>query len=272
MYSNKNMSNCNKPDLKIIGENINPKNTKNNVNVHKNSFEEYKSKNINITKKNNVNVNLHNSNDDLIKQIKLYADKINKCDILGDISLSDFEKIKKAIHDINDTKKHLILDYHSLLDFNDSLTEIIDFFQVVNKEITNHYYINDEKILNEVLLTFKKIYSLLNVFENFKINITTNNQININTSISELNSILDSMHVKIGDINNKISNFINSDSCKEYDNAIKFINNSNYHNGIEHTIDNIVDDLNNQIIAFDNQCAKLNNTLLLLKNKIKNKN
>jgi hypothetical protein len=232
--------------------------------------ETYDDDNIFINKNNNIDVKVKviNQNDNLVKELKYYAEKINDCKIFDNFSLEELNKIKKQTENLKNETTDLKLNYQSLMSFTESMDELLEYFTLLDKQITKVYNIDDEKILTDLLNAFKKIYTLINIFNKLKLNIDINTQINIKLSTHELNSILNSVTVKIMHINDKIIKFMNNVSNKEINEILEFLNCDDSEE-INFAISDTLKTLNENLEKFDNASELLQKSLGQLKEKIK---
>lgn len=271
-------SNCTKSMLKIdkdvIIETVHTTNT-NNVSsgYNKMTKETYDNEQIHINKTNNIDVNVKvtNVNDDLVKELKYYANKINECKIVDNLTLDDMSKIKERMNNLQDESTNLKLNYKSLITFTESMDELIDYFTSLDKEITRIYNISDEELLLDLLNAFKKIYTLINTFEKIKINIDINTQINLKLSTLELNSILNSVTTKITNVNEQIIKFMNDASNKNIDEILNFLNNDDSEE-INYALNHTLRTLDVNLKIFDDSSRLLKYTLNQLKLKIRHSN
>lgn len=268
-------SNCTKSMLKIdkdvIIETAHTINT-NNVSsgYNKMTKETYDDEQIYINKTNNIDVNVKvtNVNDDLVKELKYYANKINECKIVDNFTLDDMSKIKERMNNLENETTNLKLNYKSLITFTESMDELIDYFTSLDKEITRIYNISDEELLLDLLNAFKKIYTLINTFEKIKINIDINTQINLKLSTLELNSILNSVTTKIMNVNEQIIKFMNDASNKNIDEILNFLN-DNDSEEINYALNHTLRTLDVNLKNFDDSSRLLKYTLNQLKLKIR---
>jgi hypothetical protein len=214
----------------------------------------------------NTKVNITNEHKYLLDQIKFYADKIINFDGFNELNFNDVVQIKETIKNLENKNIIMDLNYKSLVDFNNSMTDIVNFFNSINKKINNNYKISDQKLLKELLLSLENIYFILNSIEKLKINVKVHNNIDINLTSYTINNILSSTYNKIDDINNKILKFINDLNChNDIKNIIKFLKEDDIVLSIKQTLK----ELDENLAMFEKKTQKLNNSLLLLKEKIK---
>ena len=153
-----------KIDKNIIMEPVNDVNTNNiSSGYNKITKETYDDEQIYINKTNNIDVSIEviNTNDNLVKELKHYADKINECKIFDNFTLDDLIKIKQHTYNLENKSANLKLNYESLMSFTESMDELIDYFTSLDKEVSRIYNVTDEQILVNLLDVFKKIYTLI---------------------------------------------------------------------------------------------------------------
>ena len=260
-----------KIDKNIIMEPVNDVNTNNiSSGYNKITKETYDDEQIYINKTNNIDVSIEviNTNDNLVKELKQYANKINECKIFDNFTLDDLIKIKQHTYNLENKSANLKLNYESLMSFTESMDELIDYFASLDKEVSRIYNVTDEQILVNLLDVFKKIYTLINTFEKLKVNININTQINLKLSTLELNSILDSITTKITNVNKQIVKFMNGASNKNIDEILNFLDHDDCEE-INYALVYSLTTLNDNLEKFNDSSRLLKNTLNQLKEKIK---
>lgn len=230
-------------------------------------------RNVSITKKNEVDVSIkiENKNEEVLEELKKYANKINDIKINDIYNFQDLISIKNKINNMTDQNFDFKMNYDSLIDFTNSIDEMIAFFSQIDKKIVNVYNISDKILLSDLLNSFKKIYNLLDVFQKFKANLHIHTKINVQLSSNELNNIINTVSIKINDINDKITSFMNDDSINNIDNIMNFLN-TDEENEINAALNNSLSSLNNNLKEFNENSAKLKETLNLFKKKLICKN
>jgi len=186
--------------------------------------ETHDDKHVFLDKTNNIdkNTKVISINDDLIKKLKDYADKINNCKIFYDTPLDNLNKIKQNSGNLKNELKSLKLNYRSLVLLTELMDELTDYLTLVNKEVDTVHNINDEVLIIDLLNAFKRIYALTNVFNKVKLNICINSAIS-RLFITEHNQILNLITAKITNVNDKIINFIKNASDKNISEIIDFL-------------------------------------------------
>jgi hypothetical protein len=269
-FNNNCIKNSFKVDKNIMtGICVNDKSNYISSGYNKLTKETYDDEQIEIIKTNNIDVNVKviNDNEDLVKELEYYANKINECKIVDNFTLDDVSKIKERLNNLDNETTNLKLNYKSLITFTESMDELINYFTSLDKEITKKYNITDEELLMDLLNSLKKIYTLINTFEKIKVKVDINTQINLQLSTLELNKILTSVTSKITNINEQIINFMNGLSNKNINDILNFLN-SDESEEINYALSHTLKSLDINLQKFDDSSRSLKNTLDQLKIKI----
>ena len=223
--------------------------------------------------------------DNLVNEIRQYAQQIKCDDFHGKGSIDDYTELFKAASQIAiDSKQmQLDIDVDGFNEFGRAADELSELFTNFTKRLQNINIINDVSFLRAVLDALKKIYNLSEVFGRFKKTILVTSEIKVPKTAHDTKIILEGVMDEVNCAMNYINHFVEpsehltsaklSDADKNIiDKAVTTIQNwqTLSEQGVSIALNNSTDMkfLKDTNVSLKQKTAILNNVTLKLKSKL----
>ena len=158
----------------------------------------------------NYDDNVITESDNLVNEIRIYAQQIKCEDFHGKGSIDDYAELFRAASNIaNETKQmQLDIDIDGFDEFGRAADELSELFANFTKRLQNINIINDVKFLQAVLNALKKIWNLSEVFGRFKKTILVTSEIKVPKTAHDTKNILVGVMDEINCAMNYVNNFV----------------------------------------------------------------
>ena len=158
----------------------------------------------------NYDDNVITESDNLVGEIRHYAQQIKCDDFHGKGNIDDYAELFKAASKIADETKQMQLDIDidGFDEFGRAADELSELFNNFTKRLQNINIINDVKFLRAVLDALKKIWNLSEVFGRFKKTILVTSEIKVPKTAHDTKNILVGVMDEINCAMNYINNFV----------------------------------------------------------------
>ncbi len=170
--------------------------------------------NLNETVEYNYDDNVITESDNLVNEIRDYANKIKCEDFHGKGTIDDYAALFQAASKIaTDSKQmQLDIDIDGFNDFGKAADDLSELFINFTKRLQNINIINDTGFLRAVLDSLKKIYNLSEVFGKFKSTILVTSEIKIPKTAHDTKVILTGVMAEVNCAMNYVNNFVTPDA------------------------------------------------------------
>lgn len=170
--------------------------------------------NLNETVEYNYDDNVITESDNLVNEIRDYANKIKCEDFHGKGTIDDYAALFQAASKIaTDSKQmQLDIDIDGFNDFGKAADDLSELFINFTKRLQNINIINDTGFLRAVLESLKKIYNLSEVFGKFKSTILVTSEIKIPKTAHDTKIILSGVMAEVNCAMNYVNNFVTPDA------------------------------------------------------------
>jgi flagellin-specific chaperone FliS len=158
----------------------------------------------------NFDDNVITESDNIVLEIKDYANKIKCDDFHGKGTIEDYTELFKAASKIaNESKQmELNIEVDGFDEFGRAADELSELFTNFTKKLQNINIINDVKFLNAVLNALKKIYNLSEVFGRFKKTILVTSEIKVPKTAHDAKNIVKDVMDEVNCAMNYIGHFV----------------------------------------------------------------
>jgi hypothetical protein len=158
----------------------------------------------------NYDDNVITESDNLVNEIRHYAQQIKCEDFHGKGTIDDYSELFKAASKIaNDSKQmQLDIDIDGFDEFGKAADELSALFASFTKKLQNINIINDSIFLKGVLDALKKIYNLSEVFGRFKETILVTSEIKIPKTAHDTKDVLVDVMSEVNCAINYINHFV----------------------------------------------------------------
>ena len=165
----------------------------------------------------NYDDNVITESDNIVNEIREYAQKIKCEDFHGKGTIDDYTELFTAAAKIaNETKQmQLDIDIDGFNEFGAAADELSALFTSFTQRLQNVNIINDVNFLKAVLESLKKIQNLSEVFGKFKQTILVTSDIKIPKTAHDTKNILEGVMGEVNCAMNYISHFVNPESNLE---------------------------------------------------------
>jgi flagellin-specific chaperone FliS len=162
----------------------------------------------------NYDDNVITQSDNLVSEIRQYAQLIKCEDFHGKGTIDDYQVLFDAASRIATESKQMQLDIdiEGFDNFGRAADELSNLFTSFTKKLQSVNVINDISFLTSILNALKKIYNLSEVFGKFKETIVITSDIRIPKSLQETKNILTEVMDELNCAMGYIGNFVVRDS------------------------------------------------------------
>ena len=160
-----------------------------------------------------------NPNNELINEIRTYAEQIQCSDFHGKGSIDDYSQLFQAASKIaNETKQmNLDIDIEGFNEFGQAADDLSALFTNFTLKLQNISIINDSNFLRSIVDALKKIVNLSNTFGKFKQTILATSSIQVPKSAHDTKIILESVTQELNCAMKYITYFVDSTTVKPPD-------------------------------------------------------
>ena len=160
-----------------------------------------------------------NPNNELINEIRTYAEQIQCSDFHGKGSIDDYSQLFQAASKIaNETKQmNLDIDIEGFNEFGQAADDLSALFTNFTLKLQNISIINDSNFLRSIVDALKKIVNLSNTFGKFKQTILATSSIQVPKSAHDTKIILESVTRELNCAMKYITYFVDSTTVKPQD-------------------------------------------------------
>jgi hypothetical protein len=158
----------------------------------------------------NYDDNVITESDNLVNEIRHYAQQIKCEDFHGKGSIDDYSELFAAASKIaNETRQmQLNIDIDGFDEFGRAADELSELFVNFTRRLQNINIINDVKFLRAVLDALKKVWNLSEVFGRFKKTILVTSEIKVPKTSHDTKKILEEVMGEINCAMGYVNNFV----------------------------------------------------------------
>lgn len=158
----------------------------------------------------NYDDNIITESDNLVTEIRHYAQQIKCEDFHGKGSIDDYSELFAAASKIaNETRQmQLNIDIDGFDEFGRAADELSELFVNFTRRLQNINIINDVKFLRAVLDALKKVWNLSEVFGRFKKTILVTSEIKVPKTSHDTKQILEEVMGEINCAMGYVNNFV----------------------------------------------------------------